>query len=735
MLCVQVRRRFRYLCVLLAVAAAPAFAQVDLVDPDAKPASKPAQPPPAAKPAPAPAPKPAAAEDLAPRQPIDLKPGEEPEIDSPEEEEAPVAPKEQPKVQPKKPEPAPKKAEAPPKPAVPPIAVTRLTDADLDAAWDRWRIANAAFANDPKAEANARAELLRMKAEVGALDFEAWSIAMLRAAAQHEEAGSSAVAIEQALGAMELAPNLPSSHFGLARAYFAADPSDIGRYFSSVQRGLVRLLSEPRYARPLLADAGTALLAAFAFTVILVVAVLFARRARYFLYDLHFLFPRAVPRWQTAAMGLVLLALPIVFRLGVVPSLLFAFAAAALYLSLAERIVAAVLIGALGLVPIAAELLVRHSAFADTPAEDAWLLERGGTGAEAVAQNVTRRAAEDKATFGELFALGTFELRRGKLDLAIPRLKAALAKNPDEPRAQVNLGVAMMLTGDLENPRGLFEAAAAKAPELAAPWFNLARLSQRRVQTLGVEVASAEIDKANAALGEARQRDPSLAEREDPPPEKQQGNTFLITLPMARSELLTLTASPDVEQRVRSQLSLMLLGDTSAPWAPFYPAALGVLLVGFGALAMRVGAARSCSKCGLPMSRREDPELSPAAMMCTQCVNVFSKKGVVPPALKVRKQVEVARYQSRVDRLAFALGVLLAGMGHVFRGLPVRGALYAFLFLFAAMAVVLRDGVLRAPFEGLPLWLKLLPAGLLLVGVWALSVRGLFKKQQSQGAA
>ncbi|MBK7861783.1 MAG: hypothetical protein IPJ65_24835 [Archangiaceae bacterium] len=716
---------------MLLALAAPALAQVDLVDPDAKPA-KAAPPPPRPKPRAAPA---AEEPDEVPRQPIDLRPGETPDVDSPdEEEEAPKkaeplreAPKKEApkKVEPKKPEP-------PARPIAAPIAVTKTNDADLDAAWERWRTANAAFGQDPKAEANARAELLRLKAEVGALDFEAWSIALLRASAAHEAEGSSQVAIEQALGALELAPNLPSSHFGLARAYFAADPSDIGRYFSALQGGVVRLLTEPRYARPLLADAGTALLAAFVITAVFVLGVLFARRGRYFLFDFNYLFPRVVPRWQSTAIGLVLLTLPIVFRLGVVPSMLFIFAALTLYLSLAERVLVGLMIGALGAVPLLGALLVHHTAFADTPAEAAWQLERGGTGAEAVAQKVVRRAAEDKAQYGELFALGTFELHRGKLDLAIPRLKAALARNPDEPRAQVNLGAAMLLSGDLENPLGLFEAAAKRAPELAAPWFDLARLYQRRVAVLGIDQASADIDKGNAAMGEARQRDPSLVDRPEPQG-KLLGNPWLVTVPMAQSELLSLTASDETEARVSSQLSLMLLGDIKAPWAPVYPLAAAGLLIAFGGLARRVGAARACTKCGNPMSRREDPDLSVASVMCTQCVNVFAKKGVVPPALKVRKQVEVARYQSRVDRLTFGLGLLCSGLGHVFKGLPVRGALYAFLFVFAWVAVVLRDGVLRAPFEGLPLWVKVVPLALLLVFVYGLSVRGLFKKQ-GQGA-
>jgi hypothetical protein len=403
-----------------------------------------------------------------------------------------------------------------------------------------------------------------------------------------------------------------------------------------------------------------------------------------------------------------------------------------------------VLITLIGSVPLLGGLLVRYTSFADTPAENAWKLERGDTGAEAIAQKVLHRVAEDKAAFGELFALGTFELKRGKLDLAITHLKAALIKTPDEPHAQVNLGVAMFLSGDLENPRSLFETAGACSTSVgcqgqptsgklsgeAAPWLDLARLHQRRVQVFGLEQASAEIDLGNAALGEARGRaQGALNDLPDGFPDKASGNTLLMTVPMAREDLLALAESPESEARVRSQLSLMLLGDFKQPWAPFYPIAACLLLVAFGALGARLGTARACMKCGSPLSKRDDPAITNSSVMCTQCVNVFSKKGVVPAQLKVLKQIEVARYQSRMDRLSFALGLVCSGMGHVFKGQSVRGTVYGFLFLFGLTAVALRDGVLRAPFEGLPPWVKVVPFGLMLLLVWVLSMRALVRKQ------
>jgi hypothetical protein len=82
-----------------------------------------------------------------------------------------------------------------------------------------------------------------------------------------------------------------------------------------------------------------------------------------------------------------------------------------------------------------------------------------------------------------------------------------------------------------------------------------------------------------------------------------------------------------------------------------------------------------------------------------------------------------------MSRLALALGALVSGAGHVFSGLPIRGALYSFLFLLALSAVVLRDGVLRPPYGEAPLYLKLVPVVLILLPLYLLSLRGLRRRQ------
>lgn len=685
----------------------PSWAQVDLVDPDVPVEKK-------------------DVEEKTPLEEVD---------DSPPVKQQPLAPIARPdagvragsagkKADPKKlPEPAPE-----PKVAAIPLTVSKANDADLDAAWDKWKAANAS--PDVKAEAVARKALLALKREIGATNLEGFAQGMLRAAKVHQAAGDSGGAIDVALAAVELAPDVPTSWLGLAKVYFAVDPSGLPRVADALKTAVATTISDPRYFRPALADFATALLTALAALAVAVVLVLFARRARYFFYDFHFLFPKALARWQSAAVAVLILLLPIVFRMGVAPALLALFAAVVLYLTTAERVVAAVLVTLLGVMPALGALVVHHTAFAGTPAETAYLLEQGGSGAELLAQRVAKKAAEDKASFAELFALGRFELRRGKLDLAIPRLKAALLKKPNEPRAELNLGVAMLLNGDLENPRSLFENTAKAEPALAEPLYDLARLYQRRGATLGRDVLAAEVDRANAAMAEARIRNPAIADAKEPAPgEKLVANAFLMTLPLSRDELLGLAWLPDAEDRVRSQLSRSLVGDLPEAAAPFFPALGAAALLALGFLSRALEAARPCVKCGAPVSRRGDRELSKGSSMCTQCVNVFARKGVVPTALKVRKQLEVSRYETRMERVSYALGLACSGMGHVFSGLVVRGTVYGFFFLLVIVLFLQRHGVLRAPYEAAPQVLRLVPLGLVFVLVYVLSLRGLLRRQ------
>ena len=618
----------------------------------------------------------------------------------------------------------------PPEPPPPPpfkgVGVSRATDEDLASAWSRWRRGIAE--PNPKLAESAQKELLTFKDDLGIADLDAYSVGFIRASEARSRTNDPMGAVSLATAAIQLAPDLPHAHLALARAYFFADASDIGRYFGEVVLGLRCLWQDPRYWRPVLADVGVSVLFALLATTVAVTATLFLRRARYALHDFHHLFPRGAARWQSACFVVLLLSLPLVLRLGVLPAVLAFFAAVAAYLSATEAAVAGVLISLLAIAPLEARWLVSETSFAETPAEDVYHLERGGLQAKAAAEQVQKRVAERKAQFEELFALGRYELRRGQLDLALDHLQQAAGRKNNDPGLLTNVGNAMFAKGDVEGAAESYVAAGSLDPSFAPSFYNLAVLYTRKAASLPPDAAVAEVQKAQSALDTVQRLQPSLVGKSDLAQETL-ANRALIAPALPLRDLLPLATPGETDLRVQSQLSAQLLGNLDSSVAWVFPLAAVTVLGAVGVLLRSAGASKACMRCGRPVCRRCDPELSRGSVLCQQCVNVFARKNVVGPPVKIRKQIEVAQFRLRMERLSYLFGLLCSGAGHVFSGLPVRGAIHAFIFLFTLSTIVFRQGVVRYPYGTEPLFMRLTPLGIALIAVYLLSLRGLYKQQ------
>ncbi|WNG46330.1 hypothetical protein F0U60_21055 [Archangium minus] len=618
------------------------------------------------------------------------------------------------------------------RPPPPPILTPRITDADLQAAWDKWQKAVAAL--DMEAARKAQQELVSLKDDVAALDMEALSIGFIRAAEGRRKANDSAGALQLVEHAVSLSPNLPYARLALAEAYARRSPGDVGAYSQEIKAAISVLLKDPRYRRPALADLGAVLLVALLATVTVVVGVLFLRWARFFFHDFHHLFPRAAARWQSAALAvLLLIGTPLALRLGMVPVLLILLASVSVYLTMAERAVAVVLLVAAAFVPVAAGKIAQSSIFAGTVAEDVYVLERGGLAAEPVADRVRARHEKKQANFAELYALGRFEARRGQMEEAIAHYKAAAALRSGHAGLMTNLANAMLATGDMDGAARVYTEASAADPGLAAPAFNLAEVYRRRAAVAPDSEIGSENQKARDALSAAQRVDPSLLMWQRPPEDRLLMNRLLISPPLAEADIPvteeTRKAEQEAAERVEGQLSRRLLGGGSGltAWGLPVLGSLFVFALGFAGRSLK--ASRECEKCGRPVCRRCDKELGVASKMCAQCVNVFSRKGAVEARVRARKQIEIERNRRWESGVSYVFGALVSGAGHVFQGLPVRGAIYAFLFLFAVAGVLLRSGVLRAPYGEVPLYLKLAPLLLLLIPLHLLTLRGLYRRQ------
>jgi len=115
--------------------------------------------------------------------------------------------------------------------------------------------------------------------------------------------------------------------------------------------------------------------------------------------------------------------------------------------------------------------------------------------------------------------------------------------------------------------------------------------------------------------------------------------------------------------------------------------------------------------------------------MCGQCVNVFTRKGVVAARDRLRKEAQVRR-RARIDRaVTRTLAVATGGAGHLWSGAPWRGALLLLGIAFFGAVAVLWRGVVPPPHPS-P-WVaagKLavaLPCG---AALWIAGVRGAFAR-------
>lgn len=623
-------------------------------------------------------------------------------------------------------------AAAPAKPAEttrappPPLLSPRVSDADLLAVWERWK--EARQKGDAAEMEKGRMALLQLRDEVSATDFDAFSVSLLRESQEKLKAKDSGRAIKLAEAAVALSPNLPYAHFALADAYARNNLGAVGNYVGEVKAGVGAMVQDPRFWRPALANLGAMGLLALLATAVAVVGVLFGKRLRYILHDFHHLFPRGLGRIQSIAVAVAVLLTPVLLRLGVVPVLLVLLLATALYLTVTERAVAAVLLALVGIIPLVAGQLATVTAFAGTVAEDVYLLERGGFTGDDAAARVLARHANKEASFEELFALGRYEARRGQLDEAATAYKAAAALKQRNALLLTNYGNVLLAAGDMEGATRLYQEAQQADGTLAAAPYNLALLYRHQARGLPDAQVGAALERAKQTMEVAQRLDPELLQRDLPKDDRLLVNLLLLSPTLPRSEVLGLADGSSASERVETQLDRVLLG-ASGMAARVYPLVFALILFGWGYARDRLQATKSCDKCGRPVCRRCDPELGRGAFMCSQCTNVFARKGVVPEQLRARKQAEVQRHQTWMSRLALALGALVSGAGHIFSGLPIRGAIYSFLFLLALSVVVLRDGVFPPPYGEAPVYLKLLPAVLLILPLYLLSLRGLRKRQ------
>ncbi len=686
--------------------AAPARAAIDAVDEPTLGEAPAPQRPTEARPA---------------RKRLPPKPQPADEDVAPEDEAAPAP--EDTTDEPVKAAPPKKKVEAPPAVPVvapPPPVVSKLTpialpQGGLAELLSHFRARQkAVLEQDPrKAEAEAKA-LRELKTELGFPDFQTVGKALVREGQRRLEAGQGALARSAALLAVDLSPGLPEAWWLLARSQVAADgPSATGAAVTAAFSAVRAELADPLGRRALFGNLAVAAIWAALAALSLALLLIAGGAVRYTLHDFHHLFPNGASPVQTGLLGLILLAVPWLFRLGPFAILASLAIAAWMYVDRQGRVVVALALLVAVLAPLALGEIASR-VYVSPLALDLWTAQTD-LDATAAESRLTVLAQATPPNVAALAVLGSRAKRLGRLDEAEGFYQKALQVAANRPDLENNLGNVRLLKGDLPGAKSLYEAAIDHDPGRAAAYFNLGQCFSRMLQ----------LEQSQEAQRHALELDRALIEQHMSAPPR--ANVFLIDSGIVFADVAALGSSPELASRgVRQQAERRIFGAFEPVQTPAIVFLLAAL-VALGVLRARLRPSEACRKCGRPVCARCDPGL-PSEGLCGQCVNVFLRKSVADPPARIRKEAKVKAYQIFRLRLVRGLAVLLGGGGHIAVGETGLGAGLLFgLVFFGVLATGLLN-VLRPPEEGIVATVAAVVAGLVAVLLYIVAVRDLFSK-------
>jgi len=569
------------------------------------------------------------------------------------------------------------------------IVLPQEKSADLNAHW-ALRREYLRDRDDRRAEDEER-KVRQIKDDLALENLFAIGAALVRESHDALAADSPALALKLCNLAVDLAPALRDAHTCVARAVLADDPTSVRVAASETVNAARAAISDPRESRAFLANTGSVIFAGVLAAAAAFALLLFLRYARFYAHDVFHLFPAGARRWQTTLLAAVLIAAPILLRLGIAPVFFAILVACALYATTAEVVVSLLLLACVAAAPVAAGALGRLAAFGG-PASDAYLVEHGEGTPPQIAR-LAARLSRGKPEMPVAFVLAHKAKREGDLAeaeaLYEKAIEAAPADAPSHALAVLhnNLGNVYFLARDPQKAEREYQQAIDLAEGLAAPHFNLSR-------ALGDRGTSG-LDKVQAEQARALELDRAAVEdfTGGQLGASRKANKLVMDLPLDASMLdVLLDREASVAGPIADEARILLGGKSSQALA--IGTAILVLLLHL--VRRKVRPSSRCERCGREVCKRCDADARPNEALCAQCVNVFVRRTGVDPAERARKEVAVERYQRRRTILV-RLSNVLSGAGHVLRGHPVRGLLFLLVTGCLVMSVVFFRGVAHAP--------------------------------------
>jgi tetratricopeptide (TPR) repeat protein len=283
-------------------------------------------------------------------------------------------------------------------------------------------------------------------------------------------------------------------------------------------------------------------------------------------------------------------------------------------------------------------------------------------------------------------ALALHQKRAGRFEEADRRLAALIASGDTDPGLLNNAANVRMALGDAAAALELYERAAQGA-DSAAVLFNLSHAYGQAIR----------LEEQDLALAEAQRRDPEvvneLTQRFGVGSQSRYGGADLeVAVARLRERLVPAGEASLAAAALRGGLAPGFLG------ASLLASVVGFVAVGAGArlLAGRFRASSACARCGTRLCPRCDGRRTPDGL-CVGCARLFRRPETIDATLRATRLTELRQRQSRIERAALAVSLLVPGAGGVLAQRPLLGACGAISAAAAASCFYWSGGAVPDP--------------------------------------
>ncbi|MEO8348909.1 MAG: hypothetical protein ABI610_08360 [Acidobacteriota bacterium] len=438
---------------------------------------------------------------------------------------------------------------------------------------------------------------------------------------------------------------------------------------------------------------------------------LFLRHFRRIFHDLQEVASRPFGHRAAKPIAVVLVALPLFLTLGPLWLLLYWSVLAFAYSTHRERVVLALALLSLGILPILVDQLGRENLIRRAPLYRAAvdLAERREDAS--VEDMLLAAATANPGDSDAWLLLGMYAERAGDHPRAVFAYGKAIEANPKENRAFVNRGNVRFSEGDFSDAIGDYEEAARIAPDAAESFYNLSVARAETYDFKGQEAARARAVQVSSKDVDAWSSNPPL-ERVVP-----------ARYPVGRARSQVRARIAETANLRKELLSLVTSRWFLAPW--------GALLLAwaFGTLRTRRGLAVECARCGRAFCRLCKRYGGPA-IYCGRCVRIQGRKENVSDEARAEDRRETASRRRRRRGVVLAVTTVAPGVHRFLGERPFAAAASLFLFFLAVAIALGAPGVFElrplAPQSAATVGRIAAAAGAFLL--WALALSGAWRQ-------